>query len=334
MALSLPDRYPLAALPTPLVRSRRLERVLDSPPILIKRDDLTGFALAGNKARKLEYLLGDALAGGCDVLVTGGGPGSNHCQATAAAARVAGLSCHLVMYGTDPPRAHPNLALARRLGATVSFTRQDERGSVDLALGEAADSLAAAGHRPYVIPRGGATAVGAAGYGLAVEELAGQLRSLGMTPEVVVVATGSCGTQAGLLAGVTGLSLPWRIIGATVSRPPAECRERVLQLARDCGTLLGWPPAEPGRVRVRDARGPGYGTASAAGAQAACLAARADGLLLDPVYTAKAFGALLSMIRAGLQGTAVFVHTGGTAAAVLDLMTVRDARKGACDGGT
>ena len=201
MALKLPDRYPLAALPTPLVRSRRLERVLDSPPILVKRDDLTGFALAGNKARKLEFLLGDALAGGCDVLVTGGGPGSNHCQATAAAARVAGLSCHLVMYGTERAPVHPNLAFARCLGATVSFTGQDGRGSVDPALAEVADGLAAAGHRPYVIPRGGATAVGAAGYGLAVAELAGQLRSLEMEPEIVIVATGSCGTQAGLLAG-------------------------------------------------------------------------------------------------------------------------------------
>ena len=101
MALTLPERYPLATLPTPLVRSPRLERALHGPPILVKRDDLTGFALAGNKARKLEFLLGDALAGGCDVLVTGGGPASNHCQATAAAARVAGLSCHLVMYGSE-----------------------------------------------------------------------------------------------------------------------------------------------------------------------------------------------------------------------------------------
>ena len=196
MALKLPDRYPLAALPTPLVRSRRLERMLDSPPILVKRDDLTGFALAGNKARKLEFLLGDALAGGCDVLVTGGGPGSNHCQATAVAARVAGLSCHLVMYGTERAPVHPNLALARCLGATVSFTGHDDRGSVDPALAKVADGLAAAGRRPYVIPRGGATAVGAAGYGLAVAELADQLRSLEMEPEIVVVATGSCGTQA------------------------------------------------------------------------------------------------------------------------------------------
>jgi D-cysteine desulfhydrase len=334
VALKLPDRYPLATLPTPLVRSRRLEQMLDSPPILVKRDDLTGFALAGNKARKLEFLLSDALAGGCDVLVTGGGPGSNHCQATAVAARIAGLSCHLVMYGTERAPVHPNLALARCLDATVSFTGHDDRGSVDPALAEVADGLAAAGHRPYVIPRGGATAVGAAGYGLAVAELADQLRSLEMEPEIVVVATGSCGTQAGLLAGVTAQSLPWRIIGATVSRPPEECRERVLRLAVECGALLGWPSAEPGRVEIRDARGAGYGTASAAGAQAARLAVRTDGLLLDPVFTAKAFGELLSLIRAGLQGPAVFVHTGGTAAAVLEMMTVRDARKEARNAGT
>ena len=259
MALTLLERYPLATLPTPLVRSPRLELALHGPPILVKRDDLTGFALAGNKARKLEFLLGDALAGGCDVLVTGGGPASNHCQATAAAARVAGLSCHLVMYGSEPAHPHPNPTLARRLGATVCFTADAGRSSVDPALAEAADGLAAAGRRPYLIPRGGATAVGAAGYGLAVTELAAQLSSLGIEPEIVVVATGSCGTQAGLLAGVTAQALPWRVIGATVSRPPAECRERILRLTRECAELLGWPPAEPGpgrdtgraRARVR-----------------------------------------------------------------------------------
>ena len=256
MALKLPDRYPLAALPTPLVRSRRLERVLDSPPILVKRDDLTGFALAGNKARKLEFLPGDALAGGCDVLVTGGGPGSNHCQATTAAARVAGLSCHLVMYGTERAPVHPNLALARCLDATVSFTGQDDRGSVDPTLAEVTDGLAAAGHHPYVIPRGGATAVGAAGYGLAVAELAGQLRSLEIEPEIVIVATGSCGTQAGLLAGVTAHSLPWRIVGATVSGPPGMPRahpppgSRVRRAAR-----VAAGAARPGRDTRRPRRG-------------------------------------------------------------------------------
>ena len=333
MAVTLPPRFPLATLPTPLIPAARLQRALHSPPVLVKRDDLTGFALAGNKARKLEFLAGDALARGCDVLVTGGGPASNHCQATAAAARVAQLACHLVMYGSKPARPHPNLAFARCAGAQVTFTGQADRGSVDQALAETAGRLAAAGHRPYVIPRGGATAVGAAGYGLAVAELAGQLAALGIEPEVIVVATGSCGTQAGLLAGTAAGNHPWRIIGASVSRPPGECRQRVLRLARECAGLLGWPPADPRRVEVRDARGPGYGTASAAGARAARLAAGAEGLLLDPVFTAKAFAELLAMIRAGLRGPAVFVHTGGTAGAVLEAVNRQDTAGAGDDAG-
>ena len=196
-----PAKVPAGRLPTPLIPAARLQQALHSPPVLVKRDDLTGFALAGNKARKLEFLTGDAL-------VTGGGPGSNHCQATAAAARVAHLACHLVMYGNEPARPHPNLAFARCAGTEVTVTGQADRGSVDPALAETAGRLTAAGHRPYVIPRGGATAVGAAGCGLAVAELAGQLASLGIEPEFVVVATGSCGTQAGLLAGTAAGTIP------------------------------------------------------------------------------------------------------------------------------
>jgi D-cysteine desulfhydrase len=127
MAVSRPPRFPLTALPTPLQPAVRLSAALAGPPILVKRDDLTGFALGGNKARKLEYLLGDALATGCDVLLTGGGPDSNHCQAAAAAARVAGLACELVLYGDEPRQPRVNLALARRSGASVSFTGDRDR---------------------------------------------------------------------------------------------------------------------------------------------------------------------------------------------------------------
>lgn len=333
MAVTLPPRFPLATLPTPLIPAARLQQALGSPPVLVKRDDLTGFALAGNKARKLEFLVGDALGRGCDLLVTGGGPGSNHCQATAAAAKVARLGCHLVMYGREPAHPHPNLAFARCAGARVAFTGDAERSSVDQALADVAGRLTAAGHRPYVIPRGGATAVGAAGYGLAAAELAGQLAARGIEPEIILVATGSCGTQAGLLAGAAAGNHPWRIIGVSVSRPPAQCRERVLRLARECADLMGWPAAGPGRVEIRDARGPRYGAASAAGTQAARVAADAEGLLLDPVFTAKAFGELLSVIREGLQGPAVFVHTGGTAGAVLEAMHMDQAARRPRNGG-
>ncbi|MBV9279876.1 MAG: pyridoxal-phosphate dependent enzyme [Chloroflexi bacterium] len=311
------NRFPLATLPTPLIRARRLEAAIHSPPLYIKRDDLIGFALAGNKARKLELLVADARAGGCDTLVTGGGPDSNHCQATAAAARVAGLGCCLILYGDEAsPGLYPNLGLARAFGAEIRFTGDPERTSVDRAIAAAERELADEGRKPYVIPRGGATPLGAVGFALAVEELAGQLRAADVEPETIVLATGSCGTQAGLVAGTVAGGYGWTVIGASVSRPVEECRERVLRLARGCAALLGVPAAGEERVHVRDARGPGYGLASAAGREAAGLMARTEGVLLDPIYTGKAFGLLLSLLDDGLAGPIVFWHTGGIPAAV------------------
>jgi len=313
MAVTLPPRFPLAALPTPLRRAERLERALGGPPIYVKRDDLTGFAVAGNKARKLEFLVADALSGGSDVLVTGGGPGSNHCQATAAAARVAGMACVLVVYGEPPAKEHPNLRLARAFGADVRFTKDPERRSVDRALEEAANELLAAGRAPNVIPRGGASALGAVAYALAADELAEQLAASRVEAGVVIVATGSCGTQAGLVAGTVGRGRPWRVVGAAVSRPVDECRKRVLDLARGCAGILGTREAAEDDVDVRDALGPGYGLPSPEGVAAARLAAETEGLLLDPVFTAKAFAVLVSMVQGGFDAPAVFVHTGGLA---------------------
>lgn len=304
-------RFRLATLPTPLQRASRLEKELTTPPIWIKRDDLTGFALAGNKARKLEFLVADALAGGADLLLTGGGPGSNHCQATAAAACVAGLDCRLVLYGREPTTPPTNLRLARTLGAQIVFTGDDERRSVDAGLERSAAEARAEGRRPYVIPRGGATPVGAVGYALAVEELAEQLRREEVQPAFAVVATGSCGTQAGLVAGVAALGCSWRVVGASTSRPPEECRERVLAIATACAELLGTPPPEPGGIDVRDARGPGYRRPSPEAREAAELAARTEGLLLDPVFTAKSMATLIGMLREGVDGPVVFFHTGG-----------------------
>ena len=306
-------RLRLAALPTPLVRAERAEAALGAPPIWVKRDDLTGLALAGNKARKLEFLVANALERGCDVVVTGGGPGSNQCQATAAAARVAGLSCRLVMYGAEPPRAPANLRLARSFGAEVSFTGDPDRSSVDAAIDTMASELLSDGYRPATIPRGGASPLGAVGYAEAADELAVQLAEAGVEPAVVLVATGSSGTQAGLVAGSAGRSRGWRVVGASVSRPPDESARRVLELARGCARLLGLPPAEHSDVEVRDARGPGYRGPSGRGIDAARLFAGTEGLLLDSVFTAKAGAALIDVIREGVDGPMVFVHTGGTA---------------------
>ena len=332
MAVTEPPRFPLATLPTPLDRAERLERALGGPPLWIKRDDLSGFALAGNKARKLEYALGEALAGTCDVVLTGGGPGSNHCRGTAAAARVAGLECVVVMFGAEPTRPRANLSLIRGFGAELRFTGDPDRSSVDLELERVAKELEAEGRRPYVIPRGGASAVGGFGYAMAARELAAQLDDAGVEPSAVVVATGSCGTQAGLLAGAAALGRQWRIVGATVSRPPEECRALVLELSAGAAELLRGPTLSPDHVEIVDARGPGYGVPSAQGRRAARLTADTEGLLLDPVFTAKAMGALMEMVRGGLDGPAVFVHTGGTVEAIEEWSDAGDRSGAPADG--
>jgi 1-aminocyclopropane-1-carboxylate deaminase/D-cysteine desulfhydrase-like pyridoxal-dependent ACC family enzyme len=328
MAMRPLSRFPLAALPTPLIRAERLERALGGPPLWIKRDDLTGFALAGNKARKLEYTIGDALDRGSDVVVTGGGPRSNHCRGTAAACRAAGLACVVVLYGAEPASPGLNLSLIRSFGADVRFTGDPDRASVDHHLEREAKEFEASGRRPYVLPRGGATPVGARAYATAAEELSGQLAHVGVEPAAVIVATGSGGTQAGLVAGAGALGLPWRVIGAAVSRPPEESRDRVLDLARGCADLLGASPVASDRVEIVDARGASYRVPSDMGTRAARVAAATEGLLLDPVFTAKAMGVLIELVESGLQGPAVFVHTGGEVEAIEGWSDGEDGRTG------
>jgi 1-aminocyclopropane-1-carboxylate deaminase/D-cysteine desulfhydrase-like pyridoxal-dependent ACC family enzyme len=306
--LILPPRTRLAVLPTPLLAAPRLANALGLRSLFVKRDDLTGFAFAGNKARPLEFLLAGALGGGADTLVTGGAPGSNFCAATAAAARSEGMNCHLVLAG-DPVPPGPALSLALAWGATVSWTHDADRASVDRALPLAADGLTAAGRRPYLIPRGGATALGAVGYFLATSELARQLADHGVHTARVVAAVGSGGTLAGLVAGNAALGRPWALAGASVSRPGAEMSRRVLGLAADCLTLLAVDASVTAAdVEIADVRGPGHGLASPEGIAAAAQALRAEGLMTDPVYTAKA----LSLVaRQRGAGAVVFWHTGG-----------------------
>jgi D-cysteine desulfhydrase len=330
-------RFPLATLPTPLVPAPRLQRALGAFPLWVKRDDLTGFATAGNKARSLEFLLGDAVDRGCDVVVTGGGASSNFCAAAAAAARVAGLGCHLVLCGTAPgvdQAAHPNLAAALQSGAAVHFTGRPDREEVDAAIPALAASLSAQGRNPYAMPRGGATAVGAAGYALAWDELVAQAAALGVDPGLVVVATGSGGTQAGLVAGGQAGMVPGArpaarpcpgILGATVSRPPAQIRRTVTAIAQACGCLLGLPLAAADQVEVVDARGPGFGLASEDGERARRLAWDTEGLVLDPVYTAKAMAVVVDLAARGYRQPVVFWHTGGLPAALHHLSSERSA---------
>ncbi len=306
----------LAVLPTPLVEAPRLAAALGLSALHVKRDDLTGFAVAGNKARQLDPLLDEALAAGADTLVTGGAIGSNFVQAAAAGAAYAGLACHLVLAGPErPAAAHPNLAAALAWGATPHWTGDADRASVDEGLPQVARELERQGRRPYVVPRGGANATGAAGYRLAFDELCAQLPA--GDPPVVVVATGSGGTLAGLVAGAVAHGRRLRVVGASVSRPPEQVAALVLGLAGELAARRGEPAATPADVCLVDARGPGHGLASPAGRAAADLALRTAGLVLDPVYTAKAL-AVLPAVAAG--GPAVFWHTGGLLDAVAGLL--------------
>jgi D-cysteine desulfhydrase len=376
---ALPARIKLAALPTQLVPAPRLGAAMGIEHLYVKRDDLTGFACGGNKARPLEFLVAAAREQDADTLLTGGAAGSNFCVAAAAAACRAGLSCHLVIAGR--PQNSAGLWLARAWGATVSWTLAADRASVDAALPRVAAELAGCGRRPYLVPRGGATALGAIGYALAAFELHDQLAQRDLRADCVLVAVGSGGTLAGLVAGNALLGRPWRVVGASVSRPRAEAAQRVLQLARDCSALLtaagqageaagaatvhreapggaaaGSDPAggdaaggesageaaraaapdqeDPerhpagqagsaitaGDIDIADACGPGHGIASADGDDAAGMALRTEGMVVDPVYTAKALAVLRSL--AGVR-RAVFWHTGG----MLDAIAAAGARR-------
>jgi D-cysteine desulfhydrase len=312
--LALP-RVQLATAPTPLHPAPRLSEAI-GVEVWLKRDDLTGLGLGGNKVRALEYLLADALAQGCDSLVTGAGPQSNWAMLAALAARRCGLDPFLAFYG-PPVAATGNLFLDEMVGADVRFTGEPDRMSVDTVIDALAAELRDAGRRPYLLPRGGATALGAVGYARASLELAGQLMTAGIDPSALWLATGSCGTQAGLVAGARRLGASYEVVGVTVSRPVDECVRRVSALAAGVTDLLdlsaGAASIDQKDINVVDGfLGPGYGLCSPEGQQAAQLVARTEGVFLDPVFGAKAMAALLATTYdAGVDGPVVFLVTGG-----------------------
>ena len=317
--MSTPSRFELGIFPTPLVEASRLSRALEGPRILIKRDDLTGFGFGGNKIRGLEYSIADAIAQKADVVVTGAGPQSNYIRATAAAARAAGLDAVAVMHGKRPTETQGNLLLDQWLEVDIRFTNDPNRELVDKKIEEVAEELRQAGRRPYPIPRGGASALGAYGYLQCAREMGEQLVDMGARPHWLVVATGACTTQAGILAGSKIYDTPYRILGVTVSRPVEECEERIARLAREAAKLVQ-PQGEaihiaPDDISVRDGFiGDGYGVPSPEGIEAIRLLSRTEGLFLDPTYTGKAMAGLIGEIRSGRirKGeTVVFIHTGG-----------------------
>jgi len=303
-------RVRLGTLPTPLHPAPRLSEAA-GVEIWLKRDDLTGLGLGGNKVRVLEFVLGDALQRDCDTLITGGGASSNWVMLAALAARTRGLQPVLVIYG-DPVPLVGNLALAELAGAEIVFTGDADRASVERGIDAIAAQLRTSGRNPYLLGRGGATGVGALGYAAATLELVTQTREQNLTPRQLWVATGSCGTQAGLVAGQAWQQPAWSVHGVSVSRPVPECVARVSAIAAEACTLLAVaPPAEPPIVHP-DAGDAEYGKRSAAADAAAELVARTEGVFLDPVFAAKAMAGLLAAAAAGqVAGPVVFLVTGG-----------------------
>jgi D-cysteine desulfhydrase len=309
------SRIPLAHLPTPVEELPRLTRYLGGARLLVKRDDLTGLAGGGNKTRKLEFLVADALGQGADVVVTAGAAQSNHCRQTAAAAARAGLGCVLVL-GGEPP-AGPlggNLLLDTLLGAEICWTGPHRRGE---ELSRVAGELKAAGRRPYVIPYGGSNALGAAAYARAMQELAEQQPLAAV--DRIVIASSSGATHAGLAVGARGVGYRGQIIGIGIDKGEAGDEPYPLHLARlanqTAAMLEMHDTFAPGDFVVNtDYLGDGYGVVGDLEREAIRLAARCEGLLLDPVYTGRAMGGLIDMVRRRLvapQETVLFWHTGG-----------------------
>lgn len=316
-----PPRIELATLPTPLVRARQLEAALASRPLYVKRDDLTGFAVAGNKARALEFLVGAAAAEGCDVVVAAGSPTSNFCAAAALAARIAGLDCDLLFSGPAPQRPSVNIALARAAGARMRFDTVSTREKLDCAVVEYCDAIRAEGRVPYGVPRGGANPVGATGYAFAAREFVDQCDRMGIAPGTIVVPTGSGGTQAGLVAGLAEFGPQWRVVGASVSRPSTQLADQILTTSRACAAALGFREPRFVDVDVRDVRGAGFGIASAEDRISSELALTHEGLLLDDYYGAKAMTLFRTVVGSDGSTPAVFWHTGGLVAALAALTT-------------
>jgi D-cysteine desulfhydrase/L-cysteate sulfo-lyase len=318
-------RYPLAHLPTPITDATRLRDALGGPAkcprILIKRDDLTALGLGGNKARKLEYLIADALAKGAHTVITTGAVQSNHARMTAAAARIAGLRCVLVLTSRyEVPLVEGNLLLDQLFGADVRFVPAEDPmlavGRDEEVVADVVRSEQMAGRVPYVIPVGGSSPVGALGYVSGTEELVGQLRAMGVAPARLYFGSGSRGTQAGLTLGAKLYGAPYALWGVAVSAGEPEKIVRAMNAANDAAALLG-VDTRVGREDLFTDQGfigEGYGIPTPLGLESIELLARTEAILLDPVYTSKGFSALLAHIRAGEispSDTVVFLHTGG-----------------------
>lgn len=313
------DEIPRVSLvhePTPLHLLDRLSLALGGVQVWCKRDDLTRLALGGNKLRKLEFLLREALDQGADTVITTGAAQSNHARLTAAAAASLGLRTILVLGGPKIGLGQGNLLLDELVGAEVRLQPWASWDEAAQVLEDVAAEVRESGRRPYVVPLGGTNALGVLGYVLAAREIAQQ--TAGHPPRAVLCASSSGGTQAGLLLGQRLYHLPFEVIGIAVGQPAAQMVPKVAALATAAAALLDADPVPESAVVIRDEYiGLGYGQLDAATAAAIRTVASMEGILLDPVYTGKAMAGLLDMARGGQWKAGervVFLHTGGVPA--------------------
>jgi D-cysteine desulfhydrase family pyridoxal phosphate-dependent enzyme len=309
--INLP-RVPLAHLPTAIEPLERISAELGGPSIWIKRDDATGLAFGGNKTRKLEYLLADAESKGAKTVLTRGAVQSNHCRQTAAAAARRGLDCILVLGGVAPEKTIANLLLDRLLGAEIHWV---EEGDPETLLAQLFEQAQEENRHPYLVPYGGSNPLGAAAYAAAMGEMIEQKIEF----DRIIFATSSGGTQAGMIVGADLYQFSGMIQGISVDKRAVELRAHIAPLAMETAEFLGHRlKIQPDEIVVEDGYlGDGYAVMSNVEREAINLFARQEGILLDPVYTGRAVGGMIDLIKQGKippDERILFWHTGGTPA--------------------
>jgi D-cysteine desulfhydrase family pyridoxal phosphate-dependent enzyme len=311
-------RVRLATLPTPLEETPRLTKMLGGPRILFKRDDNDGFALGGNKARKLEFLIADAMQKGADTIITTGGVQSNHARITAAAAKRYGMRPILVLRGDSSAEYDGNLLLDKLFGAEIRIVAPDMRDTMPI-MQDIAEEMRDGGREPYIIPSGGSNPVGAIAYSNAMLEIISQAVEMSVKVDHVVFASGSGGTQGGLLFGAKALNFQGRILGISDGASRDLLASKIVEIANGCARLIDSHVS----VSLKDVdfldqyAGKGYGILQKEVVDAIMTVAGTEGILLDPVYTGKAMWGLMDLIHQGYfekDETVVFIHTGGTPA--------------------
>lgn len=309
------NRFNLGFFPTPLTELKNLSKVYNSYQLFIKRDDHTGLASGGNKTRKLEYLIQDSIEQGCDTVITAGAQQSNHCRQTVAACAIANLKCHLILGGVEPEIYNGNLLLSKLLGATIHFSGDNRKGE---DINEVYNALKLQGAKPYIIPYGGSNIIGALGYVNAVKELKEQLNERNLKIDYIFFASSSGGTQAGLILGKMLYGLEAELIPINIDKDESyiKMEDAIFEIVNKGKEMLQINESfEYSSIKlIKDYDKSGYGVVTSSEFEAISLLARTEGILLDPVYTARSFFGMMDYLDKGLlpkKSNVLFWHTGG-----------------------